>query len=221
MAGEHGGAFRRFFERYVAGTVELDYDAALAHAGLSVAWSRPTEKDGERSGWIGCTTRAEGRALIVASVRSDSPAEAAGLYAGDELLALDGQRVDASRLALRLAERPPGATVRATVFRRDELLEIPVVLAEAPAEIRRDRPARRRDRRADGPARGLAGSVPEVAAPESVPKKETPAQTAGVSLRRARHARRIRVGRDYQLTFAMKVMRSTGSVVGPQAEETQ
>ena len=134
VAGERGGAFRRFFERFVSGTVELDYDAALAHAGLSVAWSRTGAADGERSGWIGCATRTDGQALIIASVRSESPAEAAGLYAGDELLALDGQRVDASRLALRLAERPPGTTVRATVFRRDELLEIPVVLAEAPSE---------------------------------------------------------------------------------------
>lgn len=134
VAGEHGGAFRRFFDRYVSGTVELDYDAALRHAGLSVVWSRPAEHDGARTGWIGCTTRVDGRALIVASVRSDSPAEAAGLYAGDELIALDGQRVDATRLPLRLAERPPGATVRATVFRREELLEIPIVMGEAPAE---------------------------------------------------------------------------------------
>jgi predicted metalloprotease with PDZ domain len=133
VAGDHGGAFRRFFERYVAGTVELDYVAALGHAGLTVSWSR-AEQDGEAPGWIGCSTRAEGRALIVGSVRSDSPAEAAGLYAGDELLALDGQRVDASRLPLRLAEHSPGTTVRATVFRRDELIEIPIVVGEAPAE---------------------------------------------------------------------------------------
>jgi predicted metalloprotease with PDZ domain len=70
----------------------------------------------------------------VASVRSAGPAEAAGLYAGDELIAIDGARVDAARLASRIAERPPGATVRVTVFRRDALHDIPVTLGEPPAE---------------------------------------------------------------------------------------
>ena len=134
VAGEHGGAFRRFFERYVAGTAELDYEAALSHAGLSVAWSRAGAADGSLPGWMGLSTRAEGRGLIVASVRSGGPAEAAGLYAGDELIALDGLRMDAARLSARLEERPPGTSVRATVFRRDELLEIPVTLCEPPAE---------------------------------------------------------------------------------------
>jgi predicted metalloprotease with PDZ domain len=134
VAGEQGGAFKAFFDRYVSGTVELDYERALGHAGLSIAWTRSGSKEGERPGWLGASTRPEGRSLIVASVRSDGPAEAAGLYAGDELIAIDGERVDAARLAARLAERPPGATIRAAVFRRDELLEIPVTLGDPPAE---------------------------------------------------------------------------------------
>jgi predicted metalloprotease with PDZ domain len=134
VAGEQGGAFKAFFERYVAGTAELDYDRALGHAGLALTWTRADAKDGDRQGWLGISTRSEGRALFVANVRSDGPAEAAGLYAGDELLAIDGVRVDAARLPARLAERSAGATVRATVFRRDELLEIPVTLGEPPAE---------------------------------------------------------------------------------------
>src|SRR5262245_35733428 len=134
VAGEHGGAFRKFFDRCVSGTEDLDYARALGHAGLSLAWNRPGAKDGERPGWLGVATRTEGHALIVSSVRSDGPAESAGLYAGDELLALDGVRVDAARLPARLAERTPGTTVKATVFRRDDLLEIPVTLGEAPAE---------------------------------------------------------------------------------------
>jgi predicted metalloprotease with PDZ domain len=134
VAGEQGGAFKTFFERFVSGTVELDYDRALGHAGLSLAWTRADANEGGRSGWLGVTTRNEGRALFVSSVRSDGPAEAAGLYAGDELVAIDGMRVDPARLTARLAERAAGATVRATVFRRDELMEIPVTLGDAPAE---------------------------------------------------------------------------------------
>jgi predicted metalloprotease with PDZ domain len=134
VAGDHSGAFKKFFERWVAGTEELDYSHALGLAGLTLAWNRPASKDGERAGWLGVATRTDGHALVVSSVRSDGPAEAAGLYAGDELLALDGIRLDAGRLAARLAERSPGTTVKATVFRRDELLEIPVTLGEPPAE---------------------------------------------------------------------------------------
>jgi len=133
VAGEHGGAFRQFFDRYVAGTAELDYARALGHAGLSLTFA-PASKDSERAGWLGLTTRTDDRALVVASVRSDGPAETAGLYAGDELVAIDGERMDAARFAARLTERSPGTTVRATVFRRDELLEIPVTLGQPPAE---------------------------------------------------------------------------------------
>jgi predicted metalloprotease with PDZ domain len=71
---------------------------------------------------------------VVAAVRSDGPSDAAGIYPGDELLAIDGERVDSLRLPARLAERPPGTTVRATLFRRDELQEIAVTLGEPPAE---------------------------------------------------------------------------------------
>ena len=134
VAGKQDGAFREFFERYVSGTVELDYDRALRHAGLCIAWSRGPVKEADPAGWLGVVTRDDGRATVVTSVRSNGPAEAAGLYAGDELLAIDRQRVDAARLTARLAEKPPGTTVTMTVFRRDELLEIPVALGEAPAE---------------------------------------------------------------------------------------
>jgi predicted metalloprotease with PDZ domain len=134
VVGDQGGAFKKFFERFVAGTAELDYERALGHAGLALAWTRASAADGDRQGWLGATTRTEGRALVVACVRSDGPAESAGIYAGDEVLAIDGARVDAARLASRVAERPPGSTVRVSVFRRDVLYEIPVTLGEAPAE---------------------------------------------------------------------------------------
>src|SRR4030095_11453862 len=95
---------------------------------------RAPATEGDRPGWLGAATRTEARGLVVASVRSESPAEAAGLYAGDELIAIDGARVDAARLAGRLAERPPGSTARRTFSRRDVLQETPVTVPELPAE---------------------------------------------------------------------------------------
>jgi predicted metalloprotease with PDZ domain len=67
--------------------------------------------------------------LEVASVAEGSPAQAAGIAAGDELLAMDGFRVD---LKQRLGRAQPGQAVRLSLFRMDELLDVPVQLALAP-----------------------------------------------------------------------------------------
>ncbi len=133
VAGEHGGAIRRFFEKYVAGVADIDYDATLAHAGLRLDWRR-RDAGSAGGGWLGVATRPEGRGLVVTSVRADGPAYAAGIYAGDELVAVDGRRTDDARLPARLSERPPGDGVKLALFRRDELLEIPVTLGEAPPD---------------------------------------------------------------------------------------
>jgi predicted metalloprotease with PDZ domain len=67
-------------------------------------------------------------------VREGSPAWKAGLYAEDEIIAEGGFRVDRGALWDRLCERGPGGAVRLTVFRRDELVEVEVPLAEAPED---------------------------------------------------------------------------------------
>jgi predicted metalloprotease with PDZ domain len=127
------GAFDNFFRRYVAGTDELDYDHALHAAGLQLEWSHE-RANGHTPAWLGVQYRAESGRLKVVSVRADGPAAAAGIYAGDELLALDGFRIDEERLPARLDERRAGDTVTLSLFRRDELLHVAVTLAEAPME---------------------------------------------------------------------------------------
>ncbi|MCX7789049.1 MAG: PDZ domain-containing protein [Chloroflexaceae bacterium] len=129
LTGDRQGAFRDFFARYVSGVEELDYARALAVAGLEVRW----ERKGPRA-WLGCNLKRQGERTIIESVRSDGPAWTAGVYAGDELLALDGWRVNDERLTERLEERQPGDSVRLTLFRGDALIEAPVTLAEAPPD---------------------------------------------------------------------------------------
>ncbi len=68
------------------------------------------------------------------SVREGSPAHAAGLYAGDEIVAEDGFRVDRAALWDRLCELGPGGALRLTVFRRDELVEVQVRLGTPPED---------------------------------------------------------------------------------------
>lgn len=136
IAGSCNGAFRRFFERFVAGTDELPFGEAFARAGLRTEWSAAGSAESPRP-WLGIKLESKDGKSVVTSARSDGPAFEAGVYAGDELLALDGFRVDAGSLAPRLASVEPGTTVRVTVFRRDELVDVPVVLAPEPAETMR------------------------------------------------------------------------------------
>ncbi|HET9449780.1 MAG TPA: PDZ domain-containing protein, partial [Aggregicoccus sp.] len=132
-----------FFERALRSTQELDY-GAFAHVGLELRF-RVRESAGDKGGsaprlratearprgWLGLTTRGS---ATVASVLEGSPAQEAGLYPDDDLVALDGFKVDGAGLLARCDERRPGDTVRVTLFRRDRLLEVPVVLGTKPAD---------------------------------------------------------------------------------------
>jgi predicted metalloprotease with PDZ domain len=70
----------------------------------------------------------------VASVLADSPAMEAGIYADDEIVALDGYRVDGAGLLARCEEKKPNDAVRVTLFRRDQLIEVTVQLSAKPAD---------------------------------------------------------------------------------------
>jgi predicted metalloprotease with PDZ domain len=135
-------AARAFFDRHVRGTGELELD--LGQLGLALRRRRalgfddkggtPGKPDpGPTPGWLGANL-ASGPRLTVSSVREGSPAWRAGLYPEDELLAEDGFRVDRAALWDRLRQVGPGGAVRLTVWRRDELVEVPVTLGEPPED---------------------------------------------------------------------------------------
>jgi predicted metalloprotease with PDZ domain len=130
-------AAKQFFDLYVRGTEPLRPD--LGVVGVRVR-RRPAQalddkggtpakaEDGRPvAGFLGIELDA-GPRLVVKSVREGSPAHAAGLYAEDELVAEDGFRVDRAALWDRLCERGPGGRLALTVFRRDELAPVTVVL---------------------------------------------------------------------------------------------
>lgn len=132
-----------FFDRALRGTSELDY-AVFSHVGLEAKFrvrespndkggSAPRVKAGEEKhrGWLGVLTR--GTATI-AAVLDGSPAMEAGLYPEDDILALDGLKVDGAGLIARTEEKKPGDRVRVTVFRRDRLTEVEVTLGPKPAD---------------------------------------------------------------------------------------
>ena len=61
-------------------------------------------------------------------------ARAAGLAAGDVLVALDGLRASAERLDAYARDGRPGDRVAVHAFRRDELVETTLELAAAPED---------------------------------------------------------------------------------------
>lgn len=67
----------------------------------------------------------------VRSVRADGPAYAAGVMAGDLLVAMDGVRLRGN-LADRLKAYQPGDVITLSLFRRDELRTLQVTLAGEP-----------------------------------------------------------------------------------------
>jgi predicted metalloprotease with PDZ domain len=144
-----GTELRGFFDHALRSTQELDYAGALAAAGLALvpahqaapgapqqagtaAGAPPPPRVPEESR-TGLTLRGDGGRVVVVNVLAGSAAWQAGVNPGDELVALDGFRVASPDwLNARLMEHPRGAQVRLTVFRRDELVTLPLPVDKGP-----------------------------------------------------------------------------------------
>ncbi|HVF27349.1 MAG TPA: PDZ domain-containing protein [Pyrinomonadaceae bacterium] len=131
-----GASLDDFFRRYVRGTEELDYDAALATVGL-----RLDTTGGDKTlpkAYLGATFALAGEqilgrdapagALTIKTVPAGTAAYEQGLNVGDQIVAVDGVRATSDFLTARLAEKRPGDTVALTVFRFDELRTFDVKL---------------------------------------------------------------------------------------------
>src|SRR5262249_22221630 len=92
-----------FFERRVRGREELDPAPLLRTVGLQLKTSlTDAPEEGQPApGWLGATFKDEGGGPVVSGALDGGPAVAGGLYAGDEVVALDGFRVDADGLKER------------------------------------------------------------------------------------------------------------------------
>ena len=143
IAGED---LTRWFDRALRSAEELDVDGALRGVGLRTvlrAASGPDDKggtapdqdraipEGPSRAWFGAQVREKAGSLEVLSVAEGSPAQQAGIGAGDEIAALDGFR---SEMQKRLGRASAGQVVRVSLFRLDELIEAKVGLGHAPRD---------------------------------------------------------------------------------------
>jgi predicted metalloprotease with PDZ domain len=98
---------------------------------------------------LGARVTSEGGLARLATVSDGGPAQVAGLSAGDVLIALDGLRVSASNLDTLLERYSAGHAIDVHAFRRDELLEVRLLLGSPPLQWQLSAaPGRRRLRQA-------------------------------------------------------------------------
>jgi predicted metalloprotease with PDZ domain len=141
-----------FWSRFVAGSDETDFAAYLNKAGLQLTKGyRPgspyaTSKT-DKPGALGIRTRANGDRVVVANVIAGSPAYEGGVNAGDELVAVDGKKIDANNGVERqgqsgfverqgqpslLNDLRAGQRVTLTVFRRERLMNFDLTAGAKP-----------------------------------------------------------------------------------------
>ena len=124
-SAEAGEDMRWFFDRYVYGTEELPLPALLEQAGFEVGSELASGADAVWSGMQGYAS--------VSAVAPGSPAAAAGIMHGDELIAVDGARVTRVEEAnARLRGLGLGASATISLFRRERLLELALTTAANP-----------------------------------------------------------------------------------------
>ena len=121
-----GLSLARALREWTEGTRDPDFERLLAPFGIRFE-SRPA-LDSPQFALLGIKL-ADGK---LQHVFDGTPAQQAGLSAGDTLVALDGLRATEANLDQLLARYRPGDTVELHAFRRDELMRFDVRLATRP-----------------------------------------------------------------------------------------
>ena len=137
-----GSSLDDFFSRYVRGKDELNYDAALHAAGLKLNRIGSDDMTAPPARpFLGAELEQTGERLMVTSVRSGTPAYEEGLNARDQIVALDGVRVNKDLFESLIGGKRPGDTIHLTIFREDNLRTLDIKLGgrvDAPYQIEQE-----------------------------------------------------------------------------------
>lgn len=101
---------------------ELDFDPALGWLGLDFKSERMDADPGNYE-WFGCSLGGA-NPMEVKQVLRRTPAGKAGLMVGDEIIAMNGYRVDSQNFGRRLSENQSDGAVALLVSRRGRILNI-------------------------------------------------------------------------------------------------
>lgn len=126
-----------FFSKHLYGTEDIPMAGLLAEMGVSFTL-RPAENMDDKGGKPARTRQPvanmgtrfvnNSSGAQIGFVFDDSPAQAAGLSAGDIIIAIDHLKIDKAGVDKLIASYPAGSVITVHAFRRDELMEFTVTL---------------------------------------------------------------------------------------------
>ena len=152
VLGDRASEAKVFFDRYVRGVETPPFETLFPSVGLTLTEKGDKdddEKDAEEhsdngngdskkdkdaatpvktKSDFGWKTKSENGKLLVSEIYAGRAAYGAGINATDELLALDHIRADEDQLKRIERDVPPGTKLLVSLFRRSQLIEVPVVL---------------------------------------------------------------------------------------------
>ncbi|MEE4216533.1 MAG: PDZ domain-containing protein [Xanthomonadales bacterium] len=126
-----GQEVRVMVEEMIRETSDPDVDSALEWYGLGIDRNPSFNGSGPPLAGLGIEVGREGSALLVEQVVAGYSGAEAGLLPGDELIAIDGNRVNASNYDKLLARLRPEEGVELTLARHGRLLTVRAELREA------------------------------------------------------------------------------------------
>lgn len=116
-----------FLDTCLHTTEELPLAEYLQPFGLQITSNHEEEEN--PAPYLGMRVADENGTTKIKFVDAESPAGLAGIDAGDELLALDGIRVNSEQLSDRVKDYQAGDEITLTIFHEDELISHTIVLA--------------------------------------------------------------------------------------------
>lgn len=137
-----GADLTDFFNRYVYNPdkpgAEIEFERYWRMLGLQAngvyapSTNASLSTGGKPPGTLGIRTRNNGDRVIINNVLAGFPAYDAGLNNNDELIALNGRKLDAANVVERLAELRQSQSVTLTIFRRERMQTFTLTAALKP-----------------------------------------------------------------------------------------
>lgn len=138
--------FKAFFDAGVRSTDDLPLAETLREFGVGL-YLLPASSSSDMGGVcekspqeatakpvLGAKWMQKGDSVLLQQVFDDGAAQLAGLSAGDEVIAVDGLRLNAGRLEEYVEQTPAGQSLTFHLFRRNELMCFEVTPSPAPAD---------------------------------------------------------------------------------------
>jgi len=133
-----------FFDQYLRGTADPPIGILLAQFAVRLrlrasesakdAGGKAATREDRPQPWMGATVRVDDGRVTVASVLTDGPGIEAGLCAGDEIIAIGGERCRPANFDELLDGLTVGEPVVLHVFRRDDLQQLSLCPAQPPRD---------------------------------------------------------------------------------------